>query len=71
MSDTDTNWLLDDSPDVYVYGMLLNFSQYMVEDERVSMWDASFMTAMKEMERARERREYGGVPLEASNEYTF
>jgi hypothetical protein len=71
VNDTDTNWLLDDSPDVYVYGMLLNFAQYLVEDERIPMWEASFMTAMKEMERARERREYGGVPLETLNEYSF
>jgi hypothetical protein len=71
VNDTDTNWLLEDSPDVYVYGMLLNFAQYLVEDERIPMWEGSFMTAMKEMERARERREYGGVPLETLNEYSF
>jgi hypothetical protein len=71
IADTDTNWLLDDAPDVYVYGMLLHFSQYLVEDERVGMWEASFMTAMKELERARERREYGGLPLETLNEYSF
>jgi hypothetical protein len=71
INDTDTNWLLDSAPDVYLYGMLMNFAQYIVDDERVPMWETAFMTAMKEMERARERREYGGVPLEVVNEYTF
>jgi hypothetical protein len=71
VADTDTNWLLDDAPDVYVYGMLLHFSQYLVEDERVGMWEASFITAMKELERARERREYAALPLETLNEYSF
>ena len=71
VEDTDTNWLLDSNPDVYLYGMLYSFSQFLVEDERVPMWEESFKNAMKEMERARERREYAETPLEPVNEYTF
>ena len=71
VNDTDTNWLLDEAPDVYLYGMLYAFAQFLVDDARVPMWESAFITGMKELERARERREYGGAPLEFVNEYTF
>jgi len=33
-----TNWLLEDAPDVYLYGALLHSAPYLSEDERVGVW---------------------------------
>ena len=33
-----TNWLLEDAPDVYLYGALLHSAPYLAEDERVGVW---------------------------------
>ena len=66
-----TNWLLTQAPDVYLYGMLSEFSAFNVEDARAALWMTAFQTAMMDMERARERREYASTPLTQTNEWTF
>ena len=33
-----TNWLLEDAPDVYLYGALIHSAPYLSEDERVGVW---------------------------------
>lgn len=39
LSDSNTtNWLLEDAPDVYLYGALLHSAPYLAEDERVGVW---------------------------------
>ena len=39
LSDTNTtNWLLNSSPDIYLYGTLLQSAPYLVEDARVNLW---------------------------------
>jgi len=39
LSDSNTtNWLLEDAPDVYLYGALLHSAPYLSEDERVGVW---------------------------------
>ena len=37
--DTDTNWLLTNFPDAYLYGSLLNAAPYLGDDERLLVWE--------------------------------
>ena len=36
--DDDTNWILNDYPDVYLYSALLHTAPYLQDDERVGLW---------------------------------
>jgi hypothetical protein len=36
--DTDTNWLLTDYPDLYLYTSLMHSSPYLKDDERIMVW---------------------------------
>lgn len=52
---TDTaqsNWLLTEAPDVYLYGALTQAAPYLVEDQRVSVWGNLFAGAMTDLQRA-------------------
>jgi len=43
LSDTNTtNWLLQMSPDAYLYGSLLQASPYLQNDERMAVWGATY-----------------------------
>jgi len=43
LSDTNTsNWLLQMSPDAYLYGSLLQASPYLQADERMAVWGATY-----------------------------
>jgi len=37
-SDTDTNWLLTDYPDLYLYTSLTHSAPYLKDDERLTIW---------------------------------
>lgn len=62
LSDTQTsNWLLARSPDLYLFGALLEAEPYLMNDERVSLWAArstSIIAAMN-MESERAKRPSG------------
>ena len=52
-----TNWLLTNYPDAYLYGALLHSAPYLQEDNRVQLWGALYQAAVSainlEGERAR------------------
>ena len=58
-----TNSALSMAPDVYLYGALAESAPYIKDDTRLPMWDARFQTALAELERARERREWPNTPV--------
>jgi len=45
--DTDTNWLLTDYPDLYLYTSLMHSAPYLKDDERLAVW-AQLATKAKE-----------------------
>ncbi len=53
----NTNWLLTNYPDAYLYGSLLHSSPYLQEDQRVAVWNTLYLNAVSainlEGERAR------------------
>jgi hypothetical protein len=44
--DAETNWLLDQEPEVYLYAALLKAAPFMVDDERVPMWKSLYDNAI-------------------------
>jgi hypothetical protein len=38
----NTNWLLDDSPGIYLYGSLVQSAPYLKDDERIMLWDKMY-----------------------------
>jgi len=57
------NWLLLDSPDVYLYGALLHSAPYLAEDERVAMWAQMYSAAVARLNEASELARYSGSGL--------
>ena len=58
-----TNWLLSRSPDLYLYGSLLQAEAYLVNDERVPLWAGAVDKVIADMnlESERARRPQGAL----------
>ena len=50
-----TNWLLTKSPDLYLFGALLQASPYIKNDERIQTWDAAYQRAISALQTESER----------------
>ena len=57
------NWLLLDSPDVYLYGALLHSAPYLAEDERVAIWAQMYSASVARLNEASELARYSGSGL--------
>ena len=49
-ADGDTNWLLTNNPDVYLYGALVHTAPYLREDPRIAVWAGLLAQGMDEIE---------------------
>lgn len=49
-ADGDTNWLLTNHPDVYLYGALTHSAPYLKDDARIAIWAGLAAQAMTEIE---------------------
>ena len=49
-ADGDTNWLLTNNPDVYLYGSLVHTAPYLKDDARIALWAGLLAQAMDEIE---------------------
>ena len=58
-----TNWLLSDSPDIYLYGALAQSAPYLVEDERISVWSGLYQSALESLNIASDAGKYSGRGL--------
>lgn len=64
LSDSDTsNWLLDEAPDVYLYGSLLHSAPYLVEDQRLPIWASLHDQAIMALQAASDRARHSGTGL--------
>lgn len=53
-----SNVVLAEAPDVYLYGTLCAATPFLQHDTRVQMWDAMFRGAVDELNDSRDREEY-------------
>jgi len=61
---TQTNWLLEDYPDLYLFGALMNAAPYLEDDPRVAMWGQGMQNILEDIRIADERgRAAAGSPI--------
>jgi hypothetical protein len=48
-ADNETNWILTDYPDAYLYGALLQSAPYLKDDGRMAMWAELFTAAIEDI----------------------
>jgi hypothetical protein len=58
-----TNWLLQSSPDIYLYGALLQAAPYLQDDARIPVWSSLYDRAMGELQTADDRGASSGGAL--------
>lgn len=62
VNDVDTNWLLNKSPQIYLYGTLLHAAPFLNDDSRLPVWSALFEDAVKALNDQDKRRMSGTKP---------
>ncbi len=62
LSDSNTtNWLLDDHPDIYIYGALVHSAPYLKDDTRLPMWQSLLKEAVEELTNMTEEEQFSGT----------
>lgn len=61
VDDADTNWLLTNAYDVYLYGVLMEAKAFIEDDTQTQKWTAAFDTAVKGLNEAGKRQRRGPV----------
>ncbi len=59
-----SNWLLSKSPDVYLWGALVEAEAYLVNDKRIGIWKARMDEALNELRQADASLKWGASPLQ-------
>lgn len=54
-----TNTVLQEAPDLYLYGAMQEAEPFLEHDDRAPMWTAMFDKALAELEKVRDEEEYG------------
>lgn len=62
-SSVQSNALLVEAPDAYLFGTLANAAQFLEHDERVPQWLARFEQVKQQLNKLRQNEEYGAGPL--------
>lgn len=61
LSGTNTsNWLLENHPDIYLYGALVEAEAYLQEDQRIAVWKQLLEESLRHYHIDQQRREFGG-----------
>jgi hypothetical protein len=58
-----SNWLLENSPDAYLYGALVHSAPYLKDDPRIPVWVGLFEKALSDLKMETERTEFSGSAL--------
>lgn len=60
----ETNTILAEAPDAYLFGALLQATPYVEHDERMAVWQMKFDNAIEQLNEMRARESYGAGPKE-------
>ena len=64
LTDANTyNWLIQDSPDVYLYGALVQAAPYLEDDARTQTWAALYSAALQSLQKASDDTRFAGSGL--------
>lgn len=59
-ADADTNNLLVDHPEIYLYGSCMQASAFMQNDDRIPIWSSLYQQAVTDLNDADKKRKIGG-----------
>lgn len=60
-----SNWLLLNSPDLYLYGALIASAPYLRDDDRVMAWTSLYKQSLADLQISDERARFTSTPLRA------
>lgn len=58
-----TNWLLTEAPDAYLYGSLLHAAPYLKDDARLAVWESLYKLASDALNTSSDDARFGGTGL--------
>ena len=58
-----SNWLLEEAPDAYLYGALLQSAPYLMDDERLAVWSGLYLAAITALNKQSKMAKWGGQGL--------
>jgi hypothetical protein len=65
-SDNPSNWLLENHPDAYLYGALLQSAPYLKDDDRIQVWQNLYQNIIQEITGQDQEAAYSGGTMAAS-----
>lgn len=63
VNDADTNWLLEQRPDLYLFGALVNAASFLMDDPRIPLWEQRFQQALESVRRQQATSAAGAASL--------
>ena len=67
-AESDTNWLLTNAYDVYLYGTLLHSAPYLKDDSRIQLWGALYEKAVASVNKQSNLSRFAGSALRTIGE---
>lgn len=68
-TDTNTNDVLLNAPDLYLFGSLLQAQAYLIGDERLSIWGTQYQVALDQETELSEDEDYMGSTVSVTSAY--
>jgi len=62
-----TNWMLQNAPDVYLYGALLELEPFIQNDARINVWAAGYQKAISDIQLQDDKDRHSGSALTVQN----
>jgi len=66
-SSITTNWMLQNAPDVYLYGSLLELEPFIQNDARIGVWSAGYSKAISDIQLQDDKDRHSGSALTVQN----
>jgi len=62
-----TNWMLQNAPDVYLYGALLELEPFIQNDGRIAVWSQGYQKAISDIQLQDDKDRHSGSALTVQN----
>lgn len=62
-STATTNWMLQNAPDVYLYGSLLELEPFIQNDQRIALWASGYQRAIETIQLQDDKDRHSGSAL--------
>ena len=62
-----TNWVILNAPDVYLYGTLLQAEPFLMNDQRITVWERGLRQAIADLQEQNDKDRHSGSELRVMN----